>query len=571
MKYYNPSNHRYYECSYELLENPYNRHLEAFVSFQDISESMKMEKIVQSLINMNYEAIYTVDLNTMIPTVYHTTGEGEIERLREEGLTYKEYMTSYLKQLGDPNSFERILQENSIAVVTEELQEHSVYNTFFSIHALNRRGEPRQMKTVYRYMDEKQDVLIIVLIDITEEYEEEKREKLQLEIALQNANAANEAKTDFLSRMSHDIRTPMNAILGLADLASKEDTSPKVREYIDKINTSGEFLLQLVNDILDMAKIENGELEFHPEPFSSQQFKEGIETIIEPLIKEKHMHFRMTLASQNSCYLVGRLRFNQIFFNLLSNAVKYTPEGGEIYLYTERIPSIEENKTGIRYHIKDNGIGMSEEFQERIFEPFEQEYNDIVNNSQGTGLGTTIVKRIVDAMGGDIQVHSVPGQGTEFIVDLFLEPADEKPDQVIGQTVEEIQQFLNGKKVLLVEDNEMNILVAKTQLTKIGVEVTVAQNGQEAVDHYTKPEPDTYDAILMDRRMPVMDGIEATKEIRQINQQVPIIAMTADAFDDDTRVSLEAWMNAHLTKPVVPVELYQTLATVIAACPTASV
>lgn len=152
-----------------------------------------------------------------------------------------------------------------------------------------------------------------------------------------------------------------------------------------------------------------------------------------------------------------------------------------------------------------------------------------------------------------------------------MEPADEKPDQVIGQTVEEIQQFLNGKKVLLVEDNEMNILVAKTQLTKIGVEVTVAQNGQEAVDHYTKPEPDTYDAILMDRRMPVMDGIEATKEIRQINQQVPIIAMTADAFDDDTRVSLEAGMNAHLTKPVVPVELYQTLATVIAACPTASV
>ncbi len=559
VQYYNRIKRQDFECSYELLKNPYSGHIESFVSFQNITEDVKLEKVMQSLIKMNYVAIYTVDMKTMIPTVYSTTEGGRIQKIREEGRNYRQYIEHYLKKLGVACNEEKVRQENDFDVVQRELEENSFYTTQFGIREFETKGKLRQFSTLYRYLDARREVLLIVLRDVTVEYEQERREKLKLEIALKEAEEANAAKTDFLSRMSHDIRTPMNAIMGLVQLAEAEELTPKAREYMDKIGSSSEFLLRLVNDILDMSKIENGELEFHLEPFTPQKFYQEIQTIIQPLMNQKNIKFHLTMSDRTQTLMMDRLRFNQIFFNLLSNAVKFTPEGGDIYLFSEMIAGTED-KLGFRFHVKDTGIGMSEEFQQRVFEPFEQESNDIVNNTQGTGLGTTIVKRIVEAMGGKIQVRSQQGVGTEFIVDLYFTPGDPEQLPSPGNQMDQIMNYLAGKKVLLVEDNELNVLVARAQLKKAGVDVTVAENGLEAVKYFQQKEKCPFDAILMDRRMPVMDGLQATREIRKIDKKTPIIAMTADAFNDDAQISLEAGMDAHLTKPVVPDKLYRTLA-----------
>lgn len=415
--------------------------------------------------------------------------------------------------------------------------------------------------------------IVYIWCDIT--VEDQRRKELyiqlnktneELKVVAQKAESAALAKSEFLSRMSHDIRTPMNAIIGLTHLALEEQDVVVMREYLNKIDSSSNFLLGLINDILDMSKIENGELTLREAPFTKEEFIDSINTVIKPLMDEKDVQFVFQLNCNYDCIFVDRLRYSQIFFNLLSNAAKFTPTGGTVEFITERIIPEEAEaapvgKAGIRYYIRDDGIGMSPEFLEHLYDPFSQERHEDEEDAKGTGLGLPIVKSLVDAMDGKISVKSQLGKGTEFVLELWV-PLAEKPRQAKAGDVS--RDALTDARILLVEDNDINIYVAKIILEKAGCQVQVAKNGKEALEYFQESEEHYFDAILMDVRMPILNGIQATRMLRELDRsdaaEIPVIAMTADAFDEEKKRTLAAGMNCHLSKPIDPAVLYKVLA-----------
>lgn len=382
----------------------------------------------------------------------------------------------------------------------------------------------------------------------------------ELQLVAQKAENATHAKSEFLSRMSHDIRTPMNAIIGLTHLAQDEEDINQIKKYLRDIDTSSGFLLGLINDILDMSKIENGDLTLNADSFQKAEFISSINTVIKPLMDAKQINFIFQMGASVECLYVDRLRFNQIFFNLLSNAAKFTPMGGYVEFISESIPS-EDDRAGIRFYVRDNGIGMSEDFLEHLYDPFSQERSKLGSSQKGTGLGLPIVKSLVDAMDGNISVKSELGKGTEFIVELFIPLAEVQPEEV---SAPDDNESLKDARILLVEDNEINIEVAQMLLERVGCLVEVARDGREAVECFRNSAPEHFEAILMDVRMPVMNGIDATRQIRAMEREdaatVAIIAMTADAFEEEQKKTLEAGMDYHLSKPIDPKLLYGVLA-----------
>ena len=385
-------------------------------------------------------------------------------------------------------------------------------------------------------------------------YQEIQEKNDELRTTAKKAEAAADAKSEFLSRMSHDIRTPMNAIMGLLHLAKEETDAEKVRSYLDKMDASSKFLLGLINDILDLSKIESGEMTLHEGTLTKKEFSDSIQTVIKPLIDEKHIHFRFEMNTEIECIKVDHLRFNQIFFNLLSNAAKFTPPGGSIEFLSETLETKEREKNGkagIRFYVRDNGIGMSEEFLKHLYDPFTQEASELGEEIRGTGLGLPIVKSLVDAMGGTIGVKSELGKGTEFTVDLYVEQAEAPAG---GDAAEPKVKSLKGVRILLVEDNELNTYVAKTILEGLSCMIDTAENGKEALQKFAQSADAYYNIILMDVHMPVMDGLEATRRIRALQRKdaafVPIIAMTANAFDKEKKETRDAGMNDHVAKPI---------------------
>jgi signal transduction histidine kinase/ActR/RegA family two-component response regulator len=382
------------------------------------------------------------------------------------------------------------------------------------------------------------------------------------------ADSANIAKSDFLSRMSHDMRTPLNGIIGMTYLTQEMELPEKARENLRKIDTSSKFLLSLINDVLDMSKAESCQIELNPEPYPIDEFNKYIDAVIRPLCKEKGQQFILDekYAVFDVVPVADKLRCNQIIFNLLSNAVKYTPEGGTV-TYSISGSVIGPEKIRIEHQIKDTGIGMSEKFQKILFEPFTQENRKDTSEKRGTGLGLAIVKKLVDQMDGTITVQSFPGRGTTFCVTLDFDtvPASSLasgPEK--SMTADELKISLAGKHVLLCEDNTLNQEIAETLLSEKQVIVSVAADGKTGVDMFRGSSPGFYDAVLMDLHMPVMDGYEATAGIRATDREdaktVPIIAMTADAFTDDINRCIAAGMNGHIAKPIDPDILYKTLA-----------
>ena len=420
-------------------------------------------------------------------------------------------------------------------------------------------------KTVYK-VEENASLNVRKVIESEQQLRESKElERIngELALAIKKADEANLAKTEFLSRMSHDIRTPLNAILGTVALAKDElDDAKATEENLETIASSGRFLHGLINDILDINKIESGKLDLRPETYTVGEFTSSIESGFNPLMEKKNLNFVFKMNSGYSTICVDKLRYNQIFFNLLSNAVKYTPEGGTIEFITVPLDA-PEGIAGIRTIVRDNGIGMSEDYMAHLFEPFTRDSNAEINQTEGSGLGLAIVKNIVDAMDGTISVTSQLGQGSEFVVDLYL-PLAKKKDIVAEKVSHYDEKSLNEKKILLVDDNKTNIYIAMKLLEKKGCKVTVAHNGLEAVNMYESQGRESFDLILMDIRMPILNGIDATKRIRlmekETNMRIPIIAMTADAFSDDISRTLEAGMDAHIAKPIEPKLLYETIA-----------
>ncbi|SDX30700.1 extracellular solute-binding protein, family 3 [Eubacterium barkeri] len=371
------------------------------------------------------------------------------------------------------------------------------------------------------------------------------------------------AKSDFLSRMSHDMRTPMNGIIGLTGLTLELDNLPvEVADNLTKIDESAQYLLSLINDTLDMNKIESNRIILNPEPTDLHVFFEQMASVVKISADQKNVKL-MVSPSPKSFPMVSldKVRVQQIFFNLVSNAIKFTPPNGTVTVQGV-CTALGSTQIQTTLRIKDTGIGISDEFLPRIFEPFEQENNAVTTNYVGSGLGLAIVKKLVDMMGGNITVQSKKDVGSEFTVELTFDIAQE-------QEVTEIKSSacvadLAGKRILLCEDHPLNAQIATKLLEKKGMIVERAENGQAAIELFAKSESGYYDAILMDIRMPVMDGISATKAIRELERsdakRIPIIAMTANAFDEDVKKSLDAGMNAHLGKPIDPKRMYQTLA-----------
>ena len=376
--------------------------------------------------------------------------------------------------------------------------------------------------------------------------------------ALQTAENANKAKTDFLSNMSHDIRTPMNAIIGMTSLIRHDaGNKDKVIEYADKIDISSQHLLGIINDILDMSKIEAGKTVFKYTDFSMPDLIEELNTIFQPQIAERNQTLMVIKENIRHEWVNGdQVHLMQIFSNLLSNAVKYTQEGGKIQFLVEECETKSSVYAKYRFLVSDNGMGMSADFKETIFDPFTRAEGSVTNKIQGTGLGMAITRNLVEAMGGTIDVESELGQGSCFEVLIDLRIAE---DRSVSSTVQEEKNEQNdnifqGMRFLCVEDNELNAEIL-TELLKIeGAECTICENGEEILKTFEKSAPGDYDMILMDVQMPVMNGYEATKAIRrsshELAKKIPIIAMTANAFSEDIQHSLAAGMNAHVSKPV---------------------
>ena len=423
-----------------------------------------------------------------------------------------------------------------------------------------------------------------------------------LEDALAAAQRANEAKTAFLSNVSHDMRTPMNAIAGFTQLALDEiDDREAVRGYLEKIRVASNHLLALINDVLDMSRIESGKIQLNESTVNLPEFLEGLETIVAPEIRGKHLALAVTRDIRDEDVVVDRVRLSQVLLNIMSNAVKYTPDGGTVSFDVAQLEDTPSGYASYRFSVVDNGIGMAPEFMERLFNPFERAASTTASGVEGTGLGLAIVKSVVDMMGGSISVDSREGEGSAFTVDFAFktaanglqvpagadgsagtQPGETRADDSAGTQPGEAGAddsagaqpgeagdwaVLSGRRALVVDDSEMNREIVARLLGKVGMSVETAADGDEAVERVARAGAGRFDVVLMDVMMPRMDGCSAARAIRSLEDPevagVPILAITAAAFEEDRRRAAEAGMDGHIAKPFKRDLLYREVAAVL--------
>lgn len=408
-------------------------------------------------------------------------------------------------------------------------------------------------------------VIVIIVTIISKQNRRLVRQKDEanqmLKVAVNQANSANQAKSDFLSHMSHDIRTPINGIMGMTDIALKNiGNQEKILDCLNKISGSSQHLLGLINDVLDMSRIESGKTKVNHESFDIRTCIENCVSIIGGQLSTRNIELIREIDDFEHPLLIGdELHLRQVFINILGNSVKFTLDGGKIYFCaTEK--EYTEDKALYRFELRDTGIGMKEEFLPHLFEAFAQEDDGMRTTYKGTGLGMAITKKFIDLMGGTVQVESKLNVGTTFIIEMWI---DIDKDAKLNEAKSDAHINLEGIRILLVEDIELNLEIAKTILEEEGAVITPAMNGQEAVDTFVDHPAGTFDVVLMDIMMPVMDGITATKTIRALERKdakiIPIIAMTANAYEEDIRNTQAAGMNAHLSKPIDVELLLRTL------------
>ena len=529
------------------------------------NKNKKMVDRILSAVTDDFVFLVEVDVKTRIEKIFFVSKGPHPQWSDKKTHKYDESIKEYADVVVAPEDRKRFLEVTEFNALMEYFKNND--NEFIIEYDVIVNGGRRRYQGKFTLsLQDPEGAKIYVGVRDTTLIEEERTEyNRKLMSALAQAEEANKGKSYFLFNMSHDIRTPLNAIIGYSELAKNHlDEKEVLDDYIYKIQTCGRQLLGLIGDVLDMAKIESGNLEISEKPCLCQDLMSDIMISVNESAKKKGLEFE---ASGNACHstiLCDKVKVQKILLNILSNAVKYTPKGGKISLSVQEKIREDEGLSDFTFIVKDNGIGISKEFLPYIFNSFSRERNATISGVSGTGLGMTITKRLVDAMGGKIEVESQQNMGTTVTVSITfsrLVGLEEKREEIIPDA------FLKGIRVLLVEDNEINGEIASEMLRELKVNVDLVTNGKECIDALLEKDAGYYDLVLMDIQMPVMDGYEATRIIRRFSDKdkrlIPVIAMTANAFEEDKQKAFQSGMNGHLAKPVEMRHLIQALKSAI--------
>ena len=551
-----------------LLRNPDTGDIVAFFYSSDVNDRMIYNKLTTQLLMQDYKSFSYYDVSSGKFFVNPDPSEKGTEFTE---YPYEDAVLDEIDRCVIPSEKIEVQKKYVIENILSKLTSVKIYEIYYTCNERDRSisGYPhRKMKCDIFYLDAGRDIIIFAYSDVTGVCEQERKKREKMTREMQALAVAGNAKTEFVARISHDIRTPISIISNMTDFAYEDiHDEEKLRYDLDRIKAANHFLLNLINDVLDISQIDSGKIRLNPEPYTYEEHAAYVRNVLEPLCEKKELKCVISQRTNKGIIVADKIRINQIILNLISNAVKYTPKGGMVS-YISHSEDLPDDKIRYSFEIKDTGIGMSRDFQKHMFDSFVQEYDNPARakNIQGTGIGLSIVKKMLDLMDGTITVKSEIGKGTSIscsivFPDALRDPKYRKKVKLMQKSNAEYDK-LTGR-ILLAEDNLINTEIAVRILEKLGLTVECVQNGEEAVKLFEKKPEGYYRAVLMDIQMQIMNGYEATRKIRAMKKAdaatIPIIAMTADAFSDAVQKGRDCGMSEYLIKPIDPAGLYGVL------------